>query len=122
MPASFISVLHDHENLFKMLPALVDEVHVHIEPAILVIYYIVLYHGCCLPPSDILTGLPDPDSFCYMESTYLLALRTLPSWQRGATGSLLDLTAASMMVNSTIRVQSFGETDSILDSCRCRVP
>jgi hypothetical protein len=34
-----------------------------------------------------------------MEKCYMLAIRSLPAWQRGATGTTMDLSAAIMMVN-----------------------
>jgi hypothetical protein len=97
MPASMTSTIKDNRILLEMIPDLIDQEHVQIAPSVMVLYYVLLYHGCCLPDY---TGvhLTMNNSMVYMERAYLLALRSLPAWQRSAIGSSLDLSTAVLMV------------------------
>jgi hypothetical protein len=101
MPANMTSGLNGNEKLMELMPDLINQEHVHIDPAIMVLYYVILYHGCCLPCEEML-GWPDPFSYAYVESSYMLALRSLTAWQRSSTGSTTDLSAAIMMTRVAV--------------------
>lgn len=89
LPGNLAPGCQENANLLKLLPELIDQEYVHIEPGIIVIYFVVLYHGCCLSQDE--TAKTD------VQSAYMLALRALPAWQRSAVGSSLDLSVAMMM-------------------------
>ncbi|KAK1660079.1 hypothetical protein BDP55DRAFT_677692 [Colletotrichum godetiae] len=87
----FLSLVNP--KLIEMIPDLLGLPHVHLDPAILVVYYGVLYHGCGLGPT-----MQDTDEgLRYIRTLYICCLRTLPLWQREATGSTTDLIAALTM-------------------------
>ncbi|KAM5376810.1 hypothetical protein ACJZ2D_005297 [Fusarium nematophilum] len=76
-------------KLIHVIPDIIDMPHVHIDAAILVIYYSILFRGCSLP-----TNLVDASDAKFARQAYLCCLRTLPNWQREATGTLTDFVAA----------------------------
>ncbi|KAF9877446.1 hypothetical protein CkaCkLH20_05146 [Colletotrichum karsti] len=80
-------------KLIKLMPDLIDLPHVHLDPAILVVYYGILYHGCGLSAS--FEG--DSEGLHYARMLYLCCLRSLPLWQREATGTTTDFIAAIFM-------------------------
>ncbi|KAF5658983.1 transcription factor [Fusarium heterosporum] len=89
MPACmFISLVE--KRTIEMLPDIINLPHIRVDPVILVIYYSVIYHGCCLKASNIIST----DGLVYMNSSYLACLRVLPSWEREASGTMTDLIAA----------------------------
>lgn len=89
----FLSLVN--RKLIELIPDIIGLPHVHLDPAILVVYYGILYHGCGLPVS----GTDPRNSQEYMRKLYLGCLRSLPAWQREATGSTTDLMAAIFMVS-----------------------
>ncbi|KAJ0302807.1 hypothetical protein COL516b_006844 [Colletotrichum fioriniae] len=90
----FLSLVNP--KLIEMIPDLLGLPHVHLDPAILVVYYGVLYHGCALGS----TVQANEEGHKYIRMLYVCCLRTLPLWQREATGSTTDLIAALTMVSS----------------------
>jgi len=83
-------------KLIKAIPDILESPHIHLDPAVLVVYYNVLYHGCVFGPK--ITGpLQAAD---YTSALYVCCLRSLPLWQREATGTHTDLIAALLMVIS----------------------
>lgn len=90
----FLSLVNP--RLIEMIPDLLGLPHVHLDPAILVVYYGVLYHGCALGS----TVQANEEGQKYIRMLYVCCLRTLPLWQREATGSTTDLIAALTMVSS----------------------
>ncbi|KAK1701652.1 hypothetical protein BDP67DRAFT_22684 [Colletotrichum lupini] len=87
----FLSLVNP--RLIEMIPDLLGLPHVHLDPAILVVYYGVLYHGCALGS----TVQANEEGQTYIRMLYVCCLRTLPLWQREATGSTTDLIAALTM-------------------------
>ncbi|KAK1854556.1 fungal specific transcription factor [Colletotrichum chrysophilum] len=88
----FVSLIN--LKLIKLIPDLLDLPHVHLDPAILVVYYGILYHGCALGATfegNAGSGLQ------YVRMLYLCCLRSLPLWQREATGTTTDFIAAIFM-------------------------
>ncbi|KAM0207463.1 hypothetical protein ACHAQI_007694 [Fusarium lateritium] len=89
MPAwMFISLVN--RRIIEMLPDIINLPHIHVDPVILVIYYSVIYHGCCVKASNVAST----DGLAYMKSSFLGCLRVLPSWEREASGTMTDLIAA----------------------------
>ncbi|WZH41896.1 Zn2-C6 fungal-type domain-containing protein [Fusarium acuminatum] len=89
MPACMFISLVDR-RIIEMLPDIINLPYIHVDPVILVIYYSVIYHGCCLKASNITST----DGLGYMNSSFLGCLRALPSWEREASGTMTDLIAA----------------------------
>ncbi|KAF5843959.1 hypothetical protein GGP41_010754, partial [Bipolaris sorokiniana] len=89
----FITLVN--EKLIEAIPDLLESPHIYLDPAVLVVYYNVLYHGCVFGPK--ITGpLRAAD---YTSALYVCCLRSLPLWQREATGTSTDLIAALLMVD-----------------------
>ncbi|KZL67501.1 fungal specific transcription factor [Colletotrichum incanum] len=80
-------------KLIEMIPDLLEMPHVHLDPAILVVYYGVLYHGSVLGS----TSMETDEGLKYIQMLYVCCLRSLPLWQREATGTTTDLIAALFM-------------------------
>ena len=104
MPANLTSTLDEHQQLLEVLPDLIDKEHITIDPGLIIIYYLILYHGCCLPsPSSSGPGggsetqSAQKQTLHYLQDTYILALRSLPAWQKSAIGTSLDLNVAFMI-------------------------
>ncbi|KAK6207949.1 fungal specific transcription factor [Colletotrichum tabaci] len=87
----FLSLVNP--KLIEMIPDLLEMPHVHLEPAILVVYYGILYHGCALGSTS--QEVDEGQKYCQM--LYVCCLRSLPLWQREATGTTTDLIAALFM-------------------------
>nr|XP_036577229.1 fungal specific transcription factor [Colletotrichum truncatum]KAF6784141.1 fungal specific transcription factor [Colletotrichum truncatum] len=87
----FVSLIN--LKLIKLIPDLLELPHVHLDPAILVVYFGVLYHGCALGA----TFEGSADGIQYVRMLYLCCLRSLPLWQREATGTTTDFIAAVFM-------------------------
>lgn len=86
-----------NETLMEAIPDLLELPHIHVNPAILVIYYCVLHHGCVFGPT-----IPGPHQAAdYASALYVCCLRALPMWQREAAGTSTDLIAALLMVRVT---------------------
>lgn len=83
-----------NRKLINIIPDLLELPHVHLDPAILVVYYSILYHGCAL----VATFEASPDHLHYVRMLYLCCLRSLPLWQREATATATDFIAAAFMV------------------------
>ncbi|KAI2896353.1 hypothetical protein CBS63078_5644 [Aspergillus niger] len=89
-----------NRNVLELMPDIVGLPYVHVDAAIIVVYYCVLYHGCSLPvkkPDDATTYFP---GIRYSRRLYLCSLRSLPGWQREATGSMIDFIAALFMTRA----------------------
>jgi hypothetical protein len=80
-----------------LIPHLLDLPHVHLDPAILVVYYGILYHGYSLSGNDSDRWF-GKNSDGFARKIYIACLRSLPGWQREATGTTTDLMAALFMV------------------------
>ncbi|KPM44456.1 hypothetical protein AK830_g2139 [Neonectria ditissima] len=91
---AFLSLID--AKLIMLIPDIIDFPQVHLDAALLVVYYGVLYHGCSLPAS--LTNNVDHTN--YARQIYLCCLRSLPSWQREATGTTTDFIAAMFMARA----------------------
>jgi hypothetical protein len=95
LPANMNPGCQENADLLRLLPELIDQEYVHVDPGIIAIYFLVLYHGSCLSH--------DEAAKSDVQSAYMLALRALPSWQRSAAGSSLDLSVAMMMSRAAIQ-------------------
>jgi len=103
-PGNMIAAVKENEKLFMILPDLLNQEHVHVDPAIILMYYGVLFNACCLPSS---ANLPSQSASEHTDRLYQLLLRTLPAWQRTSTGSTTDLSAAFMVTLVAIDYQDF---------------
>jgi hypothetical protein len=105
-------------KLIEVLPDIVDLPQVHVDAAVLFIYYGILYLGCELHGVD--SGVYAGRD--YSRLLYLGCLRALPGWQREATGSTTDFAAALFMVftrSNIFCMVSISNVKSV--SCRRRV-
>ena len=84
-------------KLVEVLPEIIDSPHIHIDAAILVIYWGVLFYGCSF--SGQLQMLQE-ETMKWTNITYMACLRSIPGWQREATGTIMDLVAAMTTVSS----------------------
>ncbi|TKW49366.1 hypothetical protein CTA1_12961 [Colletotrichum tanaceti] len=92
----FLSLVNP--KLIEMIPDLLEMPQVHLEPAILVVYYGILYHGCALRlTSEEAADEAGDEGQKYCQMLYVCCLRSLPLWQREATGTTTDLIAALFM-------------------------
>lgn len=89
---AFLSLID--AKLIERIPDIIDSPFVHLDAAILVVYYGVLYHGCSLP-STVTNKIHD---IKYARQVHLCCLRSLPNWQREATGTTTDFIAAMLTV------------------------
>lgn len=90
----FITLVN--EKLIEAIPDVLNSPHIRLDPAVLVVYYNVLYHGCVFGPK-IAGPLQAAD---YTGALYVCCLRSLPLWQREASGTSTDFIAALLMVIS----------------------
>ncbi|KAK7421174.1 hypothetical protein QQX98_002303 [Neonectria punicea] len=91
---AFLSLVDS--KLIMLIPDIIDFPQVHLDAALLIVYYGVLYHGCNLPAT--LTN--NVDHTKYARQIYICCLRSLPSWQREATGTTTDFIAALFMARA----------------------
>ncbi|KAK7425747.1 hypothetical protein QQZ08_007722 [Neonectria magnoliae] len=91
---AFLSLVDS--KLIMLIPDIIDFPQVHLDAALLIVYYGVLYHGCSLPTT--LTNSVDHTN--YARQIYICCLRSLPSWQREATGTTTDFIAAMFMARA----------------------
>ena len=81
-----------NEQLIRLLPDLIGLPHIHFDASIMIVYYNVLYHGCVLDGADLKAGGDDG------RLIYQQILRLVPVWERQASGTIVDLLAATFMV------------------------
>jgi hypothetical protein len=86
----FVSLID--RRLIELMPELTEMEHVHVDAAITLIYYTVLYHGC-----GIVASTQSPENIRYYKAAYACCLRALPAWQRETSGTTTDLIAALSM-------------------------
>ncbi|KAH6995897.1 hypothetical protein BKA56DRAFT_627619 [Ilyonectria sp. MPI-CAGE-AT-0026] len=96
---AFLSLID--AKLIEQIPDIIDSPFVHLDAAILVVYYAVLYHGCSLPS----TVTNNIHHIKYARQVYLCCLRSLPNWQREATGTTTDFIAA--MLTARVSAECF---------------
>lgn len=82
-------------NLFRSIPDVIDYPQIHIEAATLVVYYCILYFGLYMAD----TPRPPVTGLSYTQQLYVCCLRSLPGWQREATGTRMDFLAGLFMVS-----------------------
>ncbi|KAI9148218.1 hypothetical protein HJFPF1_12045 [Paramyrothecium foliicola] len=73
-------------KLIELMPDLIDMTHVHVDAAVVLIYYTALYHGCGIAAST-----ANSNDIYYSKALYVYCLRAHSNWQREATGTLTDL-------------------------------
>ncbi|KAF5631672.1 fungal specific transcription factor factor [Fusarium sp. NRRL 25303] len=98
MPTDIFLSLVDR-RVIELLPDMIGLPHIHLDPAILVVYYYILRMGCTIPVVDQeqnvhFTGIH------YARSMYIYCLRAIPNWQREAVGSTTDLVAATVLTQA----------------------
>lgn len=76
-----------------MIPEIIDMPEIKVDPAALILFYGILYHGSLTVSQD---GK-------LTQAIYVHCLRAIPTWQKQATGTKLDLMTAILLV-CTIRV------------------
>ncbi|TIC93551.1 hypothetical protein CH35J_009322 [Colletotrichum higginsianum] len=88
---TFLSLV-DRKTI-ELIPDMLLMRHVTLDPCILIIYFVILWRGCYILNTR---TFHSPDGK-YSRQLYLCCLRTIPSWQREATGSITDFIAAIFM-------------------------
>lgn len=89
---TFLSLV-DRKTI-ELIPDMLLMRHVTLDPCILIIYYVILWRGCYILNTR---SFHSPDGR-YARKLYLCCLRTMPCWQKEATGSITDFIAAIFMV------------------------
>lgn len=87
-------------DLIKLVPDLIDMPDVTLRPVILVLYFTILHHAVCMP--DLHSFQDRERELDYPTLLYTGALRSMPAWQREATGTKMDFAAAILMVSLSI--------------------
>jgi hypothetical protein len=90
-------------RLIDFMPDLVEMDHVHVDPAIMVVYYTILVQGCAL-----VAATTSPSDMQYYNAAYISCIRAIPSWQQEASGTMIDLVAATSMVMVCTSFFNFG--------------
>lgn len=85
-------------KLIDIMPDLIDMDHVHIDPCMLIIYYCILWQGLFFHKGSPFTGIDNHDA----RQVFICCKRTIPIWQREATGTVTDFIAAMYMVIHSI--------------------
>lgn len=82
-------------KIFRLIPDIIDYPQIRIDAAMLVVYYCILYIGLYMAdtPRRPETGLS------YTQQLYVCCLRSLPGWQREATGTRMDFLAGIFIVS-----------------------
>lgn len=89
----FLSLID--KRFVEMMPDMLTFEHIHFDSCVLIIYYGVLWHGCCSFAAR--EPITNDEVRKWSKLTYLGCLRALPLWQREATGTITDLVAAITM-------------------------
>lgn len=97
----FLSLID--KRFVEMMPDMLNFEHIHFDSCLLVIYYGVLWHGCC----SFMERDPSTTEEVkkWVKLTYLGCLRAVPLWQREATGTITDMVAAITMAR--VAAESF---------------
>lgn len=82
-------------KMFRSIPDILDYPQIHIEAATLVVYYCILYFGLYMSKTTRRPGT----GLSYTQQLYVCCLRSLPGWQREATGTRMDFLAGLFMVS-----------------------
>lgn len=82
-------------KLFRSIPDIIDYPQIHIDAATLVVYYSILYIGLFVADTP---RRPEDGGLSYTQQLYVCCLRSLPAWQREATGTRMDFLAGLFMV------------------------
>jgi hypothetical protein len=86
---------HLDKGVIEAMPDVLGLPHLHFDTTLLVIYFGILYCGCTLSAAD---DFPQNQSRSYIKMLYVSCLRAIPGWQQQASGTVLDLVAAMLMV------------------------
>lgn len=80
-------------KLMHLIPDIIDMPEISIDPAVLVVYYSILYHGSLTTAAEMTQRENN-----FTHRMYLCCLRTVPTWQRQIAGTKTDLIAAILIV------------------------
>lgn len=83
---------HIDPSLLTSLPDMIDSPYVKLDPALRLLYYNLVFHGRYIAQST---------SAVAGNSLYFKCLREASAWHKTATGSVLDVVAAYIMVRPT---------------------
>ncbi|KAM0417074.1 hypothetical protein ACHAPT_012912 [Fusarium lateritium] len=81
-------------RLIQLMPDIIGLPNVHLDAAIIVVYYCILYHGCFLRRQFTLIS----DNARTMGKLYHRCLDAVSAWEPHATGTTTDFIAAFFMV------------------------
>ncbi|KAH6971433.1 hypothetical protein BKA56DRAFT_495011 [Ilyonectria sp. MPI-CAGE-AT-0026] len=102
-------------KLMQLIPDIVDIPEISIDPAALVLYYSILYHGSLPAPAVMAergNGIPD--------RMYRCCLRIVPSWQRQIAGTKTDLITAILVMRASFQQCDFKRSwDMYKIVCQC---
>lgn len=105
-------------KLIDVMPDLIDMNHVHFDACMLMIYYCILWQGLFFHKTNTSKGIDNH----YARQVFICCKRTIPIWQREATGTVTDFIAAMYMVIgrscSSYRPRSF----SLTSWCKTKRP
>ncbi|OJI99475.1 hypothetical protein ASPVEDRAFT_38888 [Aspergillus versicolor CBS 583.65] len=91
-------------KLIDIMPDLIDMDHVHIDPCMLIIYYCILWQGLFFHKGSPFIGIDNHDA----RQVFICCKRTIPIWQREATGTVTDFIAAMYMTQTATENFDFG--------------
>ncbi|RKK76437.1 hypothetical protein BFJ71_g16938 [Fusarium oxysporum] len=94
---SFINV-----KLMHLIPDIIDMPEVTLEPAVLVLYYSIVYHGSMVIADDL--GSQDSN---LTQRVYGCCLRALPAWRERSSGTKTDLISAILLMRASFQQCDF---------------
>lgn len=93
------------KNLMKAVPDVIDSSHVQLDPAVVLVYYNLIFHG---------RSMGQKSSSAAARHDYIKCLQAVPAWLESAKGTLMDLIAAIFTVKAPVsRIQL--QANTILD-------
>ncbi|RKK78738.1 hypothetical protein BFJ71_g16417 [Fusarium oxysporum] len=94
---SFINI-----KLMHLIPDIIDMPEVTLEPAVLVLYYSIVYHGSVLIADDL-----GPQYSNLTQRVYGCCLRVLPAWRERSLGTKTDLISAILLMRASFQQCDF---------------
>ncbi|KAH7142219.1 hypothetical protein EDB81DRAFT_691713 [Dactylonectria macrodidyma] len=89
-------------KLMYLIPDIIDLQEISIDPAALILYYSILYHGSLFIPSE----MTPPDENL-IQTMYVRCLRALPPWQKKASGTKTDLITSILLMRAALQQCDF---------------
>ncbi|KAK7428390.1 hypothetical protein QQZ08_005009 [Neonectria magnoliae] len=94
---SFINV-----KLMHLIPDIIDIPEVTLEPAVVVLYYSIVYHGSMVIADDL-----GPQGSGLTQRVYGCCLRALPAWRDRSSGTKTDLISAILLMRASFHQCDF---------------